>query len=163
MPFIHTISYIPISSARVYIYFFRQNIKHLRSDIADIVHILAAQIPKRLRFSVRAKRMGAFFSPLNRSRWGYRSQTNKNARARTHTLIISYNIEMPSPRETIFAGAQVLFKYKQQATPQAKASKNIYRRSESSAYLRALGIRRAVCLDSFFPPSPSAVDGGALK
>lgn len=63
------------------IYIFQQNIKHLRSDIADIVHILAAQIPKRLRFSVRAKRMGAFFSPLNRSRWGYRSQTNKNALA----------------------------------------------------------------------------------
>lgn len=59
MPFIHTISYIP--SARLYI-FSQQNIKHLRSDIADIVHILAAQIPKRLRFSVRArKKNGSVF------------------------------------------------------------------------------------------------------
>jgi hypothetical protein len=122
--------------------------------------------------SERAKRMGAFFSPLNRSRWGYRSQTNKNALSRILTHLLFHIIL----KCRVVAAARAARQY----LPALKFFSNIsnrllrrrkhikiyiYSHRAKVRHICALGIRRAVCLDSFFRTlvATEALDGGALK
>jgi hypothetical protein len=145
-----------ISSPSIYI--FQQNIKHLRSDIADIEHILAAQIPKRLRFSVRAQKEWERFSLLSIAAAGDIVPKQIKMRSRSYSTHLLFHIILKCRRRRArqYLPALKFFSNISNRLLRRRKHIKIYIGPSHRAKLRhicALGIRRAVCLDSFSAPS----------